>query len=281
MPRRRTRPTIAPLPDRITGEPRPPDAPRRFRGSHITPTDREPVNPPPTPDGYGPALEWSQLTRNDRWHFVGYLVLASITLGFANNGLTLHWLVDWPSIGWMSLLTAALCVLVWRLTKSDWMAAGADWVQHDKAFVDTYHLTRITTTTAGYYPAINLEDDQGRTATISFGMYQRHTAMWNLIYNGIVTSIANGTCDTSPYALDALQLPATFGPAGTAEKGKAWWLTSGGLGMIVFGGFCVDLAFEIDDKLLLLSGIVSIGAGLFVFWKLYLSKKRNTRNEIL
>src|SRR5690606_9293258 len=55
------------MPDPITGEPRPPCAPRIHHGTEYTPTDRLPRNPPKAPDHLGPTLEWLQPTLRDQY----------------------------------------------------------------------------------------------------------------------------------------------------------------------------------------------------------------------
>ncbi|MEV0947127.1 hypothetical protein [Rhodococcus sp. NPDC049939] len=206
FPRRRISP--APIPDPQTGEPRPPTAPRRESSANVaTPTDRTPTKPPPAPEDLGPTLEWSQFEPKRRTQAavaLPALIAAFATVKEGGFGWVDHW---FPWI-WMVLMGA---FMYWR-TGQEWMAAGAVWVQDGPFWVNTYELVRIRFSVDGLNRVLRIEDSEGRKIH-SFGLrdVQSNPQMWNLVYNGILHSVASGNCDISRKARKVLQIPPSLG----------------------------------------------------------------------
>ncbi|TQF65785.1 hypothetical protein FK531_20360 [Rhodococcus spelaei] len=192
------------MPNPETGEPRPPHAPRLTARDRPTPTDRAPLKQPPLPDGAGPILEWSQYRRRDGWYATAgtwFLGAALLTANYKN----FDWITDW--IYWPIFASA-----LWfypRVVRKSWLAAGATWVQNDRAWVNTYELVKIELVINGIQRVIRLTDSSGRQApAIDIKDIQPNIALWDLVYNGMLHSIANGNCEVTPRAQRVLKLPA-------------------------------------------------------------------------
>ncbi|MEV0947125.1 hypothetical protein [Rhodococcus sp. NPDC049939] len=199
---------LPPVPDPHTGEPRPPTAPRRESSANeTTPTDRTPTKPPPAPEDLGPTLEWFQFESKHRMQAT--IGMPAIVAAFATLKVGgFDWVSDW---GFWVLLTVIGAVMYWR-TGYEWMAAGAMWVQEGPKWVNTYELVRIRFSVDGLRRVLRLEDAEGRKVH-SFGLrdVQSNPQMWDLVYNGILHSVASGNCDISRKARKVLQIPPSLG----------------------------------------------------------------------
>ncbi len=85
-------PQVAPKPDSITGEPRPPQAPVITIWRDEGRTDRKSAKFPPPPDAEGPVLEWYQAPRGE--HLKGGFALSAAIIVF---GCLLDWGFSWMS----------------------------------------------------------------------------------------------------------------------------------------------------------------------------------------
>lgn len=200
---------LPPIPDRSTGEPRPPKAPRReISRTYVehTPTDRVPKNPPPLPEGVGPVLEWSQGTRKDAWKatfacWAFGAIAFTVMNGFAWLTVWIPWLY-FPAIWWA----------MFRVMKLKWLAVGSVWVQDRRGWVNLYELTRIRFAVDGLNRVLRLDDSAGRELDqLYLRDAQANSAMWDLIYNGILHSVASGNCEISEKARAVLRLPTDVG----------------------------------------------------------------------
>ncbi|WP_232320310.1 hypothetical protein [Rhodococcus sp. WMMA185] len=126
------------------------------------------------------------------------------------------WVGDWVPWIWMALISA---FMYWR-TGCEWMAAGSVWVQDGPDWINTYELVRIRFSVDGLRRVLRIEDSEGRKIH-SFGLRnaQSNPLMWDLVYNGILHSVASGNCDISNKARKVLQIPPSLGrePADTAD----------------------------------------------------------------
>lgn len=206
-----TRPS--PIPNPETGVPRPPHAPREWRGRNPTSHTREPRNPPPGPADLGPVLEWNQMTRADTWKAIGGLPLVLVAF------LTLKRGFDWLTYWWVwVVLGLAVFWGVWTFRRGDWLAAGAVWVQQDKNWVNIYELAKIRFTVSGLNRVLNLTDSSGRTIHgLVIRDVQSNQPMWDLVYNGILHSVASGNCDISDKARSVLKVPTDLGRPPTED----------------------------------------------------------------
>lgn len=197
---------LPPRPDAITGEPRPPRAPRSFGGDDVTPSDRTPRSRPPLPEGKGPMLEWRQETpRSALWAGV---VTALIVLGLPTaNSWSFAWMLK-PSWAFFWVLSLGGGWLMYKIFSNVWLAAGATWLQNGRYWVDVYQLTEIKVKAAGVNQMLRLKDSVGREiGSLKLGDVQRNQALWDLVYNGILHSVASGAATPSKGTREILKLP--------------------------------------------------------------------------
>nr|WP_245959023.1 hypothetical protein [Rhodococcus gordoniae] len=205
---------LPPMPDSITGEPRPPRAPRIYHGTEYTPLDRNPRNPPDAPEHLGPVLEWLQPTVRDR--YIGAFLIAAILVVYLTviNGdfRWIHWWIMWVIIPGSSLL-------LFFGKGNHWTAAGATWVQWHDSWVDTYHLTRIRFSADGPSRVLRLKDAHGnKIHSFKISEIQRNPDLWDLVYNGILHSVAFGNCDIDAKTRHILKIPYELGPRPTRSE---------------------------------------------------------------
>lgn len=199
---------LPPVPDRVTGEPRPPAVLRReTKAVESTPANRKPRKHPPSPvDELGPILEWSQNTPRTAWLGGALVFLIAAVFLTANNGFA------WMSLWWMWLFILLFGWGIVRILGKDWVAAGAVWVQSRDAWVNTYELTRITFSVDGYNRVLRVEDGAGRKIhSLKLRSLQVNPPLWDLVYNGILHSVASGNCDISDKARKEIRLPENLG----------------------------------------------------------------------
>src|SRR5207249_2037980 len=84
-------------------------------------------------------------------------------------------------------------------------AAGADWVRNRKEWVKTYELTEIEMHLHRAGIELFLKDGSGRSFSSRLADLQANRDLWDLVYNGIRHSLANGAKANS-YARNALKL---------------------------------------------------------------------------
>lgn len=195
---------LPPVPDRETGEPRPPVASRgESSGEEVTPAGSLPGSHPPLPEHLGPALEWTSPPQRVRRLTAIWMIIIAVVFLTVVNG---------P--GWMSLWETWLVVVAggafmyWRNGR-EWFAAGAAWAQAGKSWVNTYELVKIKFSVDGVNRVLRLKDSSGREI-YSFRLreFQANPRMWDLVYNGILHSVASGNCEITPKARKVLMLPA-------------------------------------------------------------------------
>lgn len=194
---------LPPMPDRQTGEPRPPKAPIH-KPSNEKPKPWHARKVPQPPEGEGPPLEWNYTDRgNQLWIFgtVLVLVVAFLLMRGLFLGDSLGWITSW----WVWLALAILSLLVVWLSRGMRFSAGADWVMHRKHFVKTYELVTIEGKKDWDEGEIVLEDQYGNKFTLSLGWVRINEALWDLVYNGIRHSVAQGAT-INQMALDQLRL---------------------------------------------------------------------------
>ncbi|WP_085468770.1 hypothetical protein [Rhodococcus rhodochrous] len=202
------------MPDSSTGEPRPPRAPRIYHGTEYTPLGRRPRNPPDAPNHLGPTLEWLQPTVRDK--YISALLIAGILIVYLTviNG-DFRWIHWW--IMWVIIIGSAL--LLFRGIGNHWTAAGINWVQWREDWVDTYQLTRIQFSADGYSRVLRLKDAHGnKIHSFKISEIQRNPDLWDLVYNGILHSVASGNCDIDTKTRHILKIPYELGPRPTRSE---------------------------------------------------------------
>ncbi|MGX6510245.1 hypothetical protein [Rhodococcus sp. SJ-2] len=201
-------PDLPPIPDPVTGEPRPPRAPRILGGQPNTPSDQLPHSiPAPPPIEFGAALEVAQPRFGDRFG-------ASIAIPVL---FALYGTVIWGGFGWVQhwfnwALIVSFSLLV-RRGNDRWTAAGATWLQKHTRSVDTYQLTKVHLRVSRADRQLFLRDAHGRKIDhMRIAQIQANPALWDLVYNGILHSVASGNCDIDSDTRKHLRIPFEIGP---------------------------------------------------------------------
>ncbi|MBK1785522.1 hypothetical protein [Prauserella cavernicola] len=120
-------------------------------------------------------------------------------LGFLNARFWPLWLI--PIVG---------AYLMSNPFNIDTVSAGADWVQWSRSrlrrtnHLKTYELTKIRTSYGGGDLYLDLYDDE-RGMSRTFAEWHRDRRIWDLVYNGIVHSVAGGA-DIRPQDIGVLKL---------------------------------------------------------------------------
>ncbi|WP_235871134.1 hypothetical protein [Rhodococcus spongiicola] len=127
------------------------------------------------------------------------------------------WVDDWFPWIWTGLTGA---FMYWR-TGQEWMAVGAVWVQEGPKWVNTYELVRIRFSVDGLRRVLRLQDASGREIhSFSLRNVQSNPLMWDLVYNGILHSVASGNCDISRKARKVLQIPPSLVREGEGQTSE-------------------------------------------------------------
>lgn len=190
---------LPPMPDRRTGEPRPPRAPLKGR-TKSEPRGRLKDAPTP-PDGEGQIVEW-HCRSSMKYRVLGALIYGGLLAVFftvKDGGLS--WVDGWGA--WAIIGVAALIGVA--LASTIRMSAGADWFINAGDFVKTYELTRLEVTDAFADHTLALLDKHGNKVRVSLSHFANNRELWDLVYNGIRHSVAAGA-DTNPLARTTLRL---------------------------------------------------------------------------
>lgn len=191
------RPVLPPKPDPCTGEPAPPTAPA-YRGpdlaaGHNPAADARVGRRPSPPPGGGPVLcAYRPSPRGRAFRLllaVAILVAGSAILSLVRgDGLAL--LSAWPV--WPVIAVGA--VLMARPYPVRTISVGADWLQRSgrrRESVRLYELSRIEAGRA-QAPVRLLLADADRALLFRLDELQPDRAAWDLIFNGILHSVAGG-----------------------------------------------------------------------------------------
>lgn len=160
----------------------------------------------------GPVLVWHRQSR--RGNVIQFLIAVGIMAGgFAVisllNGDGLAMIATW----WIWLIILATAYLASKPLKAEVLSAGADWYQIQlrnpgrrtkSGVVKLYELRRIegSAGTADYF----LKIYDGDTASeLSLTEWQCDRRLWDLVYNGILHSIAKGA-HANEFAIELLHL---------------------------------------------------------------------------
>lgn len=213
---------LPPSPDPQTGEPIPPHAPK-YKNADLHPADNRDYElrlsrKPKPPPGMGPVLVWHR--DSIKGQFFGYAFAVGIlVVGFAvislieGDGLSM--LAAWPI--WIVIGIGAYLMSSPLDFKT--VSAGADWFQTGRRkrwyqrrarlnYVKLYELVKVTGSYAGASFQLYLEDADGRGMYRTLNQLQPDRKTWDLIYNGILHSVANGA-DTDKISNDLLGLHNT------------------------------------------------------------------------
>lgn len=188
---------LPPKPDETAGTPRPPRAPL-YGTSNDSNHDPSAAAPEP-PDGCGPALEWYVVSNRTAW------LGATLVVVFIPAFLSIFYGISWMSVWWMWLIITIGAVLIFVGIRGTFFAAGADWLRTSNGWVNTYELTEVEIHLHGVKIDLFLKDSSGRATNNQIADLQANHDLWDLVYNGIRHSAANGA-KVNSYARGALKL---------------------------------------------------------------------------
>ncbi|GAB2669161.1 hypothetical protein GCM10027271_31240 [Saccharopolyspora gloriosae] len=196
-------PEIAPKPNSLTGNPRPPRAPVSADYSGDVKNDPDRADYPAAPEGHGPVLEWHQ-GRASTSILGGFFLLLILFLFMCLR----DWGISWMSTWWLWLFIAWPPFVFYFIGKSVGISAGADWFAVKTGYVETYELAQVKVvgTSGGLAWDLELKDKQGNELSINLREIQTNRDLWDLVYNGIVHSVQRGSAKTNTRALDKLKL---------------------------------------------------------------------------
>lgn len=176
---------LPPMPDRETGQPRPPRAPAKKSNARPVPWNARQV--PQPPDSEGPVLEWYYANRGARlWNFA-FMVLVAIVFATIYDG-GFGWMRFWGI--WAIIAVGGL--LLFLSARTHRFSAGANWFMHRKDFVKMYELTSVKFEKDFGDGVVDLDDRYGGGVKVSLTWLWSNPELWDLLYNGIRHSVANG-----------------------------------------------------------------------------------------
>ncbi|WP_246134805.1 hypothetical protein [Prauserella rugosa] len=190
------------MPDRHTGEPRPPAAPLVDEDSRSADNDNSPTRKAPkTPPGEAAALEWYYPTRTARL-VAGLLCTAiGLALYIFQGGFS------WLGNIWLWLVLAAPPFIFLLVGRTGKVSAGADWLAtSDRDYVKLYELVKVTVHVDGVAHVVQLMDSSGRSIRPRIGTLELNHRLWDLVYNGILHSVHVNGAETNKRAREYLQL---------------------------------------------------------------------------
>lgn len=190
---------LPPMPDRQTGQPRPPRAPARGGkdASHVPWNARRVPQPP---DGQGPVLEWHYKSRESQ--LLQFAIMAAIAVVFVT---ILDGGFGWIRVWYLWVIVIAGSLLVLLAARTQRYSSGADWFMHRKDFVRTYELTSIKFIKDFGDGDIELDDRHGGGVRASLTAVWDNPDLWDLVYNGIRHSVADGA-QVNDLAVERLRL---------------------------------------------------------------------------
>ncbi|WP_142000661.1 hypothetical protein [Amycolatopsis cihanbeyliensis] len=155
----------------------------------------------------GPTLAWHRPNKRMR-HLTtlgafGFLVIGGSLLGLLDGDSPFEWLLWWQS--W--ILIIVFTILIGGPFSTIVHSAGADWLQVQRLrwgvtksnFVKLYELTKIDVSHGGTTFHLYLSDGE-RAVERSFEELQVDRRVWDLVYNGVLHSVASGATVTTKAA---------------------------------------------------------------------------------
>lgn len=211
---------LPPRPDPETGKPFPPPGLSYFGGEDTTNPEQDPYresrlsHKPQPPPGCGQVLAWHRENRRGKIAtLLSGLVIMVVGVAFLSllGGDGLAMLTAWPVwvvIVVFTVLAASPFSYLTYAAGTDWLLVDiTSWGRTKRAWVSLYDLTKIDTSYGG--PTFHLWlYNKGGGFSRSFEELQRDRRIWDLVYNGILHSVANGA-QISTQAIGTLQLDHT------------------------------------------------------------------------
>lgn len=132
---------------------------------------------------------------------VGAILVCTVYAWLSGDG-PFGWVGLWP----MWLFIVLFPILPSITIKGDRCAAGADWVRVRKSWVAIYELRMISMRYYASGAELKLIDSNRRELEADLLILQTNRQVWDLLYNGMLHSAANGAA-VSPMAIKTLKLP--------------------------------------------------------------------------
>ncbi len=163
--------------------------------------------PAPPPIEFGATLEVAQPRFGDRFG-----ASIAIPVLFAVYGTVIwggfEWVHHW--FNWVLLVSFSLLV---HRGNDRWTAAGATWLQKHTSWVDTYQLTEVHLRASRTNKQLFFRDAHGRNIDhMRIAQIQANPAVWDLVFNGILHSVAAGNCNIDADTRKYLKIPFEIGP---------------------------------------------------------------------
>ncbi|QGK69058.1 hypothetical protein GIY23_05465 [Allosaccharopolyspora coralli] len=165
-------------------------------------TPHRPGRDPEPPAGQGPLLECHYTSPHVALVATGIsAVVIFLGTALATGGF------DFVTYWYLDLFVLAGLALLYRSTRRDYLAAGAEWLQTRRGWVNTYKLAKVKylSVPAGFI--VRLADNDGRVVACSIYDLQGNPALWDLVYNGLCHSLANHEVQTNWVLRRHLPLP--------------------------------------------------------------------------
>ncbi|WP_406629879.1 hypothetical protein [Amycolatopsis sp. WGS_07] len=210
---------LPPRPDSQTGEPFPPHGLSYFGGEqqphHADPTREKRLSyRPEPPPGKGPVLAWHRESRSGKIlsAVVGLVLMLALVAGVSlvrGMGLSAfkYWQL-WIVIAVFTFLTTSPFTYLTYAAGADWLLVERSrWGIKKRVWLDLYSLTKIDASYGGTTFHLWLYNKDGGFSRSSQEL-QSDRRIWDLVYNGILHSVANGA-QVSHQAIGILQLNKT------------------------------------------------------------------------
>lgn len=140
-------------------------------------------------------MEWTYTDVRDKQGLFGVAVVLVMCFLTVRGALTADstafgWATHWQI--WLFLAIAGL-FMVWLGGKATRLAAGADWFMKDTVLVKTYELTSVRLGKSWDKDGeVIFHDRHGHDVQVDLGTLRVNHNLWDLVYNGIVHSVAAG-----------------------------------------------------------------------------------------
>lgn len=222
---------LPPRPDPNTGEPFPPHAPV-YQGNDTAPEDnplreRRLSHKPTPPDGMGPVIAWNRSNIKGKIHL--YIIsLAILIVGMSvitmAEGDGIDWMRYWP----LWLFFAIVAYLMSSPLKFETTSVGADWLQirimhpfrrTKQDHIKLYELIEIDGSSSPTAQFLRIND--GNLASERpLHEWQGDRRIWDLMYNGILHSVANGA-HINKHAVQLLRINDTPALEIARQRGRS------------------------------------------------------------
>lgn len=159
---------------------------------------------PAPPAGQGSVLAWFESSQRSAITGAFGILLVMIVGLILVQGFSVVWMGYWQP--WLVLFVVTVLFYVSRRRTA--VSAGAEWLQRKGGkWVRTHELTRVTAHPRIGSIRLYLVDQGGRKLRISNHDLQENRRVWDLVYAGIVHSVAAGGVKTNGLLHTVFDIP--------------------------------------------------------------------------